>query len=271
MIHKKQLPDQNILSVLVSMILLSYSLTHFVSLPVRQLEVIIAGIYFPIRINFYSMAVVLVAGLTASGSAWLLSFHPARAGRSTLEHWLLPGLTSLVLMAAIEQLPFGPGWWGAALVSGLALGLVLTAEYVTLDPANPFYLAAEVGLTALSLVLFLILAIALHAGEIRLFYRVPVLGISGALVFLRILHLRTKGHWARPQALAALLLTGEMAAGLHYWPLQPLTFGLLLLGTLYGMIELTDNIHKQKGKTRPADILGPALITLLFWITAFVL
>lgn len=269
--HHRQLPDKNTLSVLVGIILLSYSLTQFVSIPTRRFEFFFAGVYLPVTINYSTLVTFLVAGLAASGSAWLLSFHPASRRKNTAEHWILPGLTSLVLMTAIEQLPFGPLWWAAALGSGLVLSMVLITEYIALDPDNRYYLGAEIGITSLSLVLFLILAIALHAGEIRLFFRVPVLSFSASLVFLRVLQIRNKDVWPLPQTVVVFLLVGELTAAVHYWPLNSLSFGLVLLGPLYGLIELTDNLKTSTGMGKFNHLIGPALIVISSWLLALLI
>ena len=270
--NRDQLPDLNTLSILVSIILLAYTLTHFVSIPTLQYEITFLGIYFPLRFNFSTLVTLLVAGLTASGSAWMLQDHPARDRyRSTAVHWLLPSLTSLVLMLAIEQLPFGGIWWIAAFASGILLILVFIAEYIVLDPSNPYFLPAEMGITALSIVLFLILAISLHSAEVRLFYRVPILSVSAALVYLRIIHLRQNGFWAITQGSVSLLLIGEIAAGLHYWPMQSVNFGIALAGPLYALIEISDHLPASDSKPQLQEIILPLLIMITSWGIAFLL
>lgn len=263
-----RLPDKGTLSMLISVILLSYSLTHFVSIPARSLEISFLGIYLPITINFSTLVTLLVAGLAASGSAWLLRDHPAARESTTAEHWILPGLTALVLMAAVEQLPFGWVWWAAALASGLLLGLVFYAEYIAIDPENPYYSGAEIGIASLSLVLFMILAVALHAAQVRLFYRIPVLSLSAGLVFLRVLHVRHSKHWALLPAAAVFLILGELAAGLHYWPMSSLSFGLALLGPLYALIEFTDLRLEKPNKLHPLFLFEPLLILVICWTAA---
>ena len=76
--NRDLLPDLNILNILVSTILLAYTLTHFVSIPTLEYEVTLLGIYFPVRFKFSTLVTLLVAGLTASGSAWMLLDHPAK-------------------------------------------------------------------------------------------------------------------------------------------------------------------------------------------------
>ena len=268
----KQLPDRNRLSILISIILLAYTLTHFVSIPDLTFEFTILGIFFPLRVNFSTLVTLLVAGLTASGSAWLLQDHPAgHQYQTTAAHWLLPSLTSLVLMLAIEQLPFGPSWWMAALISGFILLLVFIGEYIVFEPYNPYYPYAEIGITALSIILFLIMSIALHLAEIRLFFRIPVISLGAALVYLRIVHLRQKGFWAISQGAAAFILIGELAAGLHYWPMNSISFGLALVGPLFALVELSDHLVDLAQDFHWKVLLWPVLLILLSWGVALLI
>lgn len=267
------LPDLNHLSLLVSTILLAYTLTHFVSIPALEFDLSLLGIYFPIRINFTTLVTWLVAGLTASGTAWLLQNHPAidRSPLSTAVHWVLPSLTALVLMGAINMLSFGYVWWVAALGSGFLLLLVLTAEYIALDISSRLYNLAEMGLTGLSIVLFLILAISLHAAETRLFYRVPVLSAAALLVYLRVINLRHPGKWALVQGSVSFLVIGEIAAVLHYLPVGSIGFGLALTGPLYALVEISDALPNQEHDLVPEGLFWPALILILSWGLAFFL
>jgi hypothetical protein len=262
----KYLPDRNRLSILVSIILLAYTLTHFVSIPDLTLELSFLGIFFPLNLNFSTLVTLLVAGLTASGTAWLLQDHPTSLEQqTTAAHWLLPSLTSLVLMLAIEQLPFGPSWWIAASISGFILLFVFIGEYIVLDPSNPYYPYAEIGITALSIVLFLIMSIALHLAEVRLFFRIPVISLGAALVYLRIIHLRQKGYWAVSQGAAAFILIGELAAGLHYWPMNSISYGLALVGPLFAMVELSDHLGDLAQDFQWKLVIWPGLLIILSW------
>ncbi len=268
----RQTPDLNTLSVLISTVLLAYTLTHFVELPLLSLNLRLFGIFLPLQINFPVLASFLVAGLVASGTAWMLHDHPAvKPDSITVEHWLLPGLTSLVLMLVIEQIPFGFLWWIGAILSGLVLMLVLMAEYVAVDPNNKYYLLAEVGITSLSMAFFFMLAILLHTVELRLFFRVPLLSLAAGLVCLRVLHIRTGGQWLFIPAGVSLLIIGQLSAGLHYWPLNPVSFGIVLLGPLYGLLEFGETYHRA-GPTIPVQqIVFPIMIVLVSWLIAILI
>jgi hypothetical protein len=59
----------------------------------------------------------------------------------------------------------------------------------------------------------------------------------------------------------------QIASGLHYWPLSPIQFGLMLIGALYGLTALAVNF----GEAQPARraILEPAIVIGLCWGLAF--
>ena len=267
------LPAQDTISVLVATILLAYTLTHFVPNTAIVFDLTILLVYLLASIIFSTLVAVLVICLTATGTAWMLREHPTvDDSPSTFVHWLLPSLTSMVLMLTIGQLPFGGIWWVAAAVSGAVMMLVLTAEYCVLDPANPYYQAAEMGITALSFALFLILAIAAHASEIRLFYRIPFLSLAALLVFLRVHHLRHHGMWAFPHGAVVFLLIGELAAGFHYWPMESIPYGIALVGPLYSLMELSSRIQRAADQPVSIHTLSmPALLWVLAWFFAYLL
>lgn len=269
-INDQHLPDLDKVSLLAATILLAYTLTNFLSLPINQIEIRLAGIYVSIPLSFSVMVAILLGGITASGSAWLLQDHPKLdRSQTTVQHWLLPSLTSWVLWIAIDQLPFGRQWWIAASISGLLLMLILIGEYIVLDYGNPYYLTASIGITAISLALFLILAISLHLAGVRLFFRVPALSISAGLVLLRVIHLRTEGEWMIRRAILAAVVIGEIAAALHYWPLNSISFGVALLGPTYAFIELSENLHKSEKKSLMEIILGPLFVLIFAWAIAW--
>lgn len=270
-VKKSELPDSSILSVLIAVILLAYTLINFISIPSTELEFSFLGIIFPLNINFSTLVAVLVLGLTASGTAWMLQEHPAiDKYQNTIVHWMLPSLTAMVLMLILQQIPFSGVWWIGAFGSGLLLFLVFTAEYCVLDLENRYYQLAEIGISGLSLAFFLILAVGLHAAEIRLFLRVPVLSTAALLIFLRVIHLRHEGRWAYIHGSAIFFLAGELAAGLHYLPLDSVSFGVALVGFLYSFIELSDRILDESIPLRSGIYITPGIVLVSFWVLAFV-
>ena len=256
----RQYPPSNQVSILAATILLSYALTHLTSGPGVTLTIQLPGFYFAYALTMGIAMTLMAGGLTATGMDWLLRGHPAMRGRRTIEHWMLPTLTSVIIGIVLDILPRGSGWWIGFVIGALILMAVIVAEYITVDPGAPLYAFASAGLTALSYALFLLFSISLRLGAARLFLVVPAIFIAGTLVALRTLHLRLSGRWEYPWALSIGLVCAQVAAGLHYWPLSSLQFGMAVLGPLYALtalaVGLSEDLPVRSAMTEPGLILG---------------
>ena len=227
----------------------------------------ILGVLLPVPINTNTVIVLILAALAASGTDWLLREHPRLGAAHTRSHWLLPGMTALVIAVPLNSLPIGLTWWAGFFTGGVLLVLTLLAEYITVDPHDDRFLPAAAGLTALSYALFLILTISLGSIKPRLYVVLPPIGLASTLVGLRVIHLRLN-EWQWPQSLGVGLVTSQLAAALHYLPVGPITYGLVLLGPVYAMSTFLIN-HSQ-GQTIRQAAIEPALIVVLLWVIAFV-
>lgn len=262
------LPDTNRIGVLTSTVLLALALTRLVRVPEFNLEMQLPGFFLSVPLNLTTVMSMLTAGLTATGMDWLLRGHPALNGRSTLQWWILPTLTTFVVSVSLSFLPDGTAWWTGFAVGGIFLLLVFLAEYIVVDPGAPNYDLSLAGLTAISYTLFFILAVALRYGSLRLFLMLPALFLSAGLASLRILHLRLS-RWEYAWSLGIAFVCVQVAAGLHYWPLSSIQFGLMLVGPLYGLTNLAINLNEDL-PTRRA-MLEPAVAVALSWGLAIVL
>lgn len=261
--QEKYLPDSNRVGMLASTVLLAFALTRIIQAPGFSLEFQIAGILLTLPFDITTAMSLLTAGLTATGMDWLLRGHPSLKGKPTFQWWYLPTLTSFVISAPLSLLPNGTAWWVGFAISGTFLVLIFIAEYIAVDPDAPYYATAMAGLTAISYTLFFILAVALRYGDLRLFLLLPALFIASALTSLRIMHLRSSGKWEFAWALGIGLICIQIATGLHYWPVSPVQFGLMLVGPLYGLTHLAINLDEDLPARRA--VLEPAISTALCW------
>jgi len=264
----RYLPDFSRMSVLTAAILLAYALTSIISSPSLPLDFQLAGVNLTFNINLDTILVVIAAGLAASGMDWMLRGHPLLVNKTRYEHLLLPLLTTLVIGMALYTLPGGFIWWLGFGLGGLILVLVLLAEYIVVDIADLRYPLAAAGLSAISFVLYLVLAMALSAAGERLYLLVPPLFLAAWLTALRTLHLRLAGRWEIGWATGIALVVTQLTAALHYWPLTPPQFGLALLGPLYALtslaISLLDEVPFRRAIAEPLVMLG------LMWGLVFV-
>jgi hypothetical protein len=259
----RHLPDIDRLSTLAATILLSYALSHFISIPSTELALQLPGIYITLDVGLQTLVAFLVAALTASGAHWLLSSHPYLRRRNTLEHWLLPALTAWVLSLPLFQLPISLAWWLGFAAGGIALILVLIAEYIVVDAEDARRAPAAAGLTAVAFALYLVLGTTLRFSGLRLYLVLPAMALAAGLVSLRTLRLRLPGQWALMQAGVIALISTQFTAALYYWPVTPVTFGLALLGPVYALTNLAGNLAENDP---PRQAIGePLVVLLIIW------
>lgn len=259
----QHLPDANRLSVVTATVLLGYALTPFVTLPDRFIGLQLPGFFFELNLNFSTLVSILVAILAAAGTDWLIQGHPHLEGKIRLPHWLLPALTAWAIGVPLATLSVGPEWWAVFALGGLLFVLVLLAEYIVVDANDIRYGPASVGLMAVSFALFLVLTVSVRAAGMRLYALVLTLAPTLFLVCLRSLYLRSGGRWFLNWSLGIALIIGQAAAGLHYWPLTPLKFGLLVIGLAYAVTSLAGGI--EEGRSWRTVWIEPVVMLVLLW------
>lgn len=266
---QEHLPDTNRLSVVTAAIFLAYALIPFVNLPAQQVSIQLPGFLFQMELNFGTAVSILVAVLAATGTDWLIQGHPTAAGTARLPNWLLPALTAWVISVPLTTLEIGAQWWAVFVLGGILFFLVLVAEYIVADPDDARYAPASIGLIAVSFALYLILIVSVRAVEFRLYAMLFAISPTVFLVSLRALYLRSGGRWFYGWGVGIMLVVSQIAIGLHYLPLQPLRFGLILVGVTYGLVSLASGIEDQRGLRR--IWIEPAVMLVILWGIAFLI
>jgi hypothetical protein len=186
-----------------------------------------------------------------------------------LQHAILPALTAMVIGVPLSRVPVGLGWW-LGLISGVfIIVLVIIAEYIAVDPGDIRYSFANAALSAASFALFLVLVGTLSAAGVRLLFITPAISIATWLVGLRVINLRLHGDWTMYESAIIALLVGQVAAAFYYWPLSPITYGLVLLGPAYALISLVCNLIEEKSVRQV--ISEPIMSILVAWGAAFII
>lgn len=256
------------MGVLIASVLLTFALTRLIQSPRFILSLDLPGFYFALPITLGSFMTLVAAALTATGMDWLVRDHPGYGERSSREHLLLPTLTAFVMGTSLALLADSSAWWGGFIIGAVLLLAVCAAEYTTIDSTSPFYGFARAGLTAVGYALFLILVTSLRFSGTRMVLTVPSVFIVGGLIGLRILHLDGTDRWDFPWAIGIGLICAQISAGLHYWPLTPIQFGLALTGPLYALTmlsaSLAENIPLRRAMVGPLIVLGAAWVTAIF-------
>ena len=260
------MPDPNRIGLLTSTVLLALALGRLIPTQGFSLDIRFPILPFAVTLDISTLMSMLTAGLAATGMDWLLRGHPSLNKRGTFQWWFLPTLTTFVISAPLSILERGQAWWLGFIISGVLIFFVFLAEYIVVDPDAPYYTLSVAGLTAISYTLFFILAIALNASGVRLFILLPALFVASTLASLRILHLWLGDKWQFAWSIGIGLVSVQLAAGLHYWPLTPVQFGLLLIGPLYALINLAINLGENVSMRRAA--LETSIVAAFCWTLA---
>jgi hypothetical protein len=267
--RRSSLPDSNRIGVLTAAVLLVFALGRLIPSTAVDVRLTLGDFFLTYPVDLNTALSIFAAGLTATGMDWLLRSHPHLENRSPVEHWFLPTLTVLVTGVPLAVLPAGTSWWAAFGVSAILMVVVFIAEYVSVDPSAPSYAAATVLLTALSFAVYLILVVALESTQPRLIILLPSVAVGSALVSLRALRLRLHGRWEYIWAFGIALVSIQVAAALHYWPVTSLRFGLILFGPLYALTSLAGSAGE--GTPIRRALAEPLGVMLVWWAAALLL
>lgn len=238
MSRARYLPNRDRLSVLTAIIVLAYALARVLDLPTRAMRATVLGSALGIELNGPLLMLLLAAALISAGSDALFRSHPYFArhpSESAVSHWLLPGITALVLGSALNRAPTGPAWWLGLVISALALLAVLVAEYVVVDRGDAAWDVAALALTALAYALALILFTLLRSFSTRAVISASIGGLVAAGLAWRLFILRIRD--VRPMAALFAGLVGLIAAesiwAFNYWRITASSAALLTMVPFY--------------------------------------
>lgn len=238
-------PKTDRLSIITASIIMGYSLLPYVNVPAREISFPIFGFLLSFNLQFSALVSVITAGIAAAGMDWMMRERGGLTFREILPHLILPALTSGAIGIPLGIIAVSLDWWVILGLGSLLVLSTLVGEYISIDSQHPFYPIALMLLTALSFGLFLITSIAIRSANLRLFLTAGILSTVYAFFGMRVLQLRLGGVWPLKWTLVIMLVIGQVAIGLYYWPLSPIRFGLLLLAPAYALIGIASSLEEN--------------------------
>ncbi len=222
-------PDRDRLSTLTALIVLAYGLVRIVALPELRASLAVLGLLLELEFNAQLLLLSLASALAVVGTDWILRSHPAyRPERSTLEHWIIPGLAALGIGALVIRLPLGPQLWVGLLLAAGILIAVLVAEFLAVAADDPRFDAAALSLRILAYLLLIETFFALRAAGVRAAFSMPLIFFASALIAWRLFRLADSPGPLWQHASMIGLVVAQIGWALHYWPLDPLKASLIL-------------------------------------------
>ena len=132
-----------------------------------------------------------------------------------------------------------------------------------IDPDDSRSIPAIIGLTAISFALFLVLAITIRASEVRLFFLLPTIATASFLTSLRTLHLRLQHKWLYLHSAIIAISITQLSAALNYIQIEPVSFGLVLLGPAYALTSFIGALTEKKSWR--VAIIEPVFVLGIVW------
>ena len=117
--------------------------------------------------------------------------------------------------------------------------------------------------------LFLFLTIALRSAGLRLYLLLPALFITTLLLLLRTLFLQVSNKWLLNWSFGIAFITSQLAVGMHYLPLSPITYGFLLVGPTYALTDIA--IAIESGRSLRSLWIEPLIMLGIFLFLAWII
>ena len=267
--EKKQV--QNEISTLTAVLLMIYVLTLFVNRSVIALPLKIGSFSLNINWKMIDLAAPAAGLLGSLGLYQLIGESTVLTKKEILIQGIIPFATAFSLGVALRNTAVGLSWWIMLFFGGLLLYLVFTAETIVCDPNDSRSVLAEIVLTGLAYATFLMTAIAVRVNLSRLALELPVIALVAFLISMRVFSLRLYRVQPEKSAIAVTLLTVQAVSAFHYWPVNSLSFSILLFLWYYILVNcvilLSQGISFQAALKR--QIPPAAILLSLFVIIEF--
>ncbi len=148
-------------------------------------------------------------------------------------HLFLPFAVTLTIGFTLRGIRSGMTGWILLFITGALLYMVLWYEYVACDPASASRPISIIVLDALCYAIYLLFITALRANITRLVIVLPVIFILCTVVSLKIYSFHIINGNIPLLALMTGIIIVFAASGLHYWPVNIVSYSSLMFVWYY--------------------------------------
>ncbi|MDY7041447.1 MAG: hypothetical protein SVX38_11340 [Chloroflexota bacterium] len=241
-------PPYDHISVLTALILIGIVLFLVVNVPTWTLAARPLGSPLTLNVSETWLVTLLLVALACTGTDSVIRCHPrSRAGELSYSFvfWILPGLVTLLAALLLPHAPSIQYWLVGLATTAALISLSVAVEYRTVDPADPAYRLARLGLNFTAYLIALGLFILIYASRGRSLITATATLAVGGLLALDLLRDTEQPMWrCILYAVIVGLLLGEAVWALNYWRASSFTVGGLLLLLLYIATGITQQ-HLQ--------------------------
>jgi hypothetical protein len=250
MFNERPSPDRDRLSVLIGVIVLTPVLIRFINVPPRSIHFDLLGSPISFDITSTWLTATMLPALGCMGANAVLRTHPrmhqADPPRAFV-YWILPGLMGLNAALLLEYAPTWSLWWAGLALTGLAITLIISAEFSTIDPYVMGYPRARLTLNVIAYTLALTSFILIYGSRGRSAITASAVSAVGVVLAFELLNTtEVRLRKALLYGLITGLILGESAWALNYWRLSALAGGMILLLVFYAVVGIVQQILLQR-------------------------
>ena len=234
--------DLDRLSMLLAMLVLGNVLFQFVELPGRVYQLDVLGSPLQLRASGTLLLISLMVGLASTGTSLVLHDHPLlleHPERAVTLCWILPGMLAGLSSYLLSIAPTRPIWLSGLIVSAIAMGLTVAAEYAAVHPDAPSYATARLALNVLAYLMAFALFVIIYRTRTRSLVTGTMMLLTATILAFDLLSVAGVGvKRMLPFTAIVGLIVGESTWALNYWPVSAWVGGLLLLLIFYVSINV---------------------------------
>ena len=237
MVNRNPALNRDRLSIVIALILLALALIPVLNTPGRSVATSVLGSELGIDITPAGLVTLLAAALACAGMDSLVRTHPrVRANQAgpTVVFWILPALTVIAAAQWLSRASTGGEWALQLLVSGIALWIVVRAEFAAVDPDGPAASQWRLLLNVLAYLLAFGLFAVIWETRLRSLITATLMSTTAFLLSIDLMWVTRIG--ARRVLLhgaVVAIVIGECAWALNYWRANTITAGLALVLIFY--------------------------------------
>lgn len=230
------------LSIIIALILLALAAIPILNTPDTPGQSIggsVLGSALDIQLTIAGLVTLLAAGLACAGIDLLIRVHPrVRSGQAgpTIVFCILPALTVIAAAQWLAHASSDIAWLVQLLVSGIAVWMVVQAEYATIDLDGPSAGRARLVLNVIAYLLAFGLFALIWETRARSLLTATLATLTAFLISIDLMRAsRVALRRVLLYSGIVALIIGECAWALNYWRATSASAGLALVLIFYAI------------------------------------
>lgn len=260
-----------IFSTLTGVVMLIFMIGTLTDRSLFDLQIQPFGIPLVLQVTSMQLLIPMAALIVGLGMYWALQMSLPVTGDQIRLHLFLPFAVTLAIGFTLDGIDGGVTGLGLLFLTAVLLYLVLYFEYTACDPASVRRPVSVIVLDGLCYAVFLLFVIALRAGGTSLFLSVPAVFILCFIISLKIyaFHIINTDTMLLAGITAAVMVFAD--AGLHFWPVNIVSYASLMFVWYYAFINLViGKDHEETFRHLFRRILPAGIFALIVLIVSVV-